>query len=132
MGDGRFGPVVPDIWEFEVSGLKVVQSWLGYRMKKRAGKKSSPLDDLRPERWTPKMSDELLELLWVMEATLAMEADLERMLDNIVGGPCFSTTELPQPKPEEKRAPGTVGEAGDLLEMMDGEDDEADAPGDDN
>ena len=34
VGDGRFGPVAPAIWEFEVSGLKVVQSWLGYRMKK--------------------------------------------------------------------------------------------------
>ena len=29
---------------FEVSGLKVVQSWLKYRMKKGAGKKSSSLD----------------------------------------------------------------------------------------
>ena len=35
VGDGRFGPVAPKVWEFEVSGLKVVQSWLGYRMKKR-------------------------------------------------------------------------------------------------
>jgi hypothetical protein len=65
-----FGPVAPEVWEFEISGLKAVQSWLGYRMKKRAGKKSSPLDDIRPERWTPKMTDELLELLWVLEATL--------------------------------------------------------------
>jgi hypothetical protein len=60
VGDGRFGPVAPAVWEFEVSGLKVVQSWLGYRMKKRAGKKSSPLDDIRPERWTARMSDEFL------------------------------------------------------------------------
>ena len=28
FGAGRFGPVAPEIWEFEVSGLKVVQSWL--------------------------------------------------------------------------------------------------------
>lgn len=63
VGDGRFGPVAPEVWEFEVSGFKVVQSWLGYRMKRRAGKKSSPLDDIRPERWTARMSDELLELL---------------------------------------------------------------------
>ena len=26
VGDGRFAPVEPDVWEFEVSGLKVVQS----------------------------------------------------------------------------------------------------------
>ena len=30
-----------------MSGLQVVASWLGYRMKKRSGKKSSPLDLLR-------------------------------------------------------------------------------------
>jgi hypothetical protein len=97
VGDGRFGPVTPQVWEFEVSGLKVVQSWLGYRMKKRAGKKSSPLDDIRPERWIPKTSDELLELLWVVEATLAMEPQLENVLDRAVAGPCFTTVDLPQP-----------------------------------
>ncbi|MCI0499316.1 MAG: N-6 DNA methylase, partial [Planctomycetales bacterium] len=39
VGDGTFGPVSKEIWEFEVSGLKVVQSWLGYRMKQRSGRK---------------------------------------------------------------------------------------------
>lgn len=130
VGDGRFGPVMPEVWEFEVSGLKVVQSWLGYRMKKRAGKKSSPLDDIRPERWTARMSDELLELLWVLELTLAMEPELEKALDRIVAGPCFTAAELPTPKPEERKAPGTASVAGGLLELMgveEGEDyDEAD------
>ena len=27
VGDGEFAPVSPDIWAFEVSALKVVQSW---------------------------------------------------------------------------------------------------------
>jgi hypothetical protein len=118
VGDGRFGPVDPEVWEFEVSGLKVVQSWLGYRMKKRAGKKSSPLDNIRPERWSARMSDELLELLWVLEATLAMEPALETMLGKIVAGPCFTTAELPLPKPQERKAPGSVGDAGGLLQIM--------------
>ena len=83
VGAGRFGPVAPEIWEFEVSGLKVVQSWLGYRMKDRKGKKSSPLDDIRPESWTAGMGDEFLELLWVLEATLDMEPELEKLLDKV-------------------------------------------------
>lgn len=123
VGDGRFGPVTPGVWELEVSGLKIVQSWLGYRMKKRAGKKSSPLDAIRPERWTARMSDELLELLWVLEATLAMEPELEKVLGKVVAGPCFTETELPKPKPEERQAPGTVAGNGGLLELM-GEEDE--------
>lgn len=130
VGDGRFGPVSPEVWEFEVSGLKVVQSWLGYRMKKRAGKKSSPLDEIRPERWTARMSDELLELLWVLDATLAMEPELEKLLDNVVAGACFTAAELPTPKSEERNAPGKVSTAGGLLELM-GVDDDADDEEDD-
>ena len=109
-----------------MSGLKVVQSWLGYRMKKRAGKKSSPLDDIRPERWTARMSDELLELLWVLESTLAMEPELEMALDKIVAGPCFTAAELPTPKPEERKAPGSVNAAGALLELMDIDEEDGD------
>ncbi|OYZ17135.1 MAG: DNA methyltransferase [Sphingomonadales bacterium 28-64-96] len=127
VGSGRIGPVSPQVWEFEVSGLKVVQSWLGYRMKKRAGKKSSPLDLIRPERWTARMSEELLELLWVLEATLAMEPDLEAQLDKIVAAPCFTSAELPEPSNEERRPPGTgTGVAGGLLGLMGIEADEED------
>jgi hypothetical protein len=118
VGNGSFGPVAPAVWDFEVSGLKVVHSWLGYRMKKRAGKKSSPLDDIRPEHWTARMSDELLELLWVLEATLAMEPELEKLLDKVVAGPCFTAAELPTPTPEERKAPGSVSAAGTLLGLM--------------
>lgn len=122
VGDGRFGPVEPEVWEFEVSGLKVVQSWLGYRMKKRAGKKSLPLDEIRPERWTARMSDELLELLWVLEATLSMEPELEKVLDKVIASHCFTAAELPTPKPEERRAPGAVVVSGDQLNMFATED----------
>lgn len=71
VGAGAFAPVVPEVYNFEVSGLKVVQSWLGYRMKNPKGKKSSPLDDIRPEKWTGNFTTELLELLWILEATIA-------------------------------------------------------------
>ena len=125
-------PVAPAVWEFDVSGLKVVQSWLGYRMKKRAGKKSSPLDDIRPERWTARMSDEFLELLGVVESTLAMEPALEKTLDKVVAGPCFTAAELPMPKPEERKAPGSVSATGALLDLMGIEEDDGDDGTDDD
>lgn len=118
LGDGLFGPVAPEIWEFEVSGLKIVQSWLGYRMKKRAGKKSSPLDDIRPERWTPALTDEFLELLWVVEATMQMEPQLMAILDKIVTGPCFDASELPTPTDADRVPPSPPSEDGDLLNLM--------------
>lgn len=132
VGDGRFGPVALGVWEFEVSGLKVVHSWLGYRMKKRAGKKSSPLDDIRPECWTARMSDEFLELLWVLESTLCMEPELEKALDKVVAGPCFTAAELPTPKPAERKAPGSVSATGALLELMGIEEDDGDVGTDDD
>ena len=51
VGEGQFVPVARELYEFDVSGLKVVQSWLSYRMRSGAGKKSSPLDETRPATW---------------------------------------------------------------------------------
>ena len=84
VGSGAFAPVAPEVYHFEVSGLKVVQSWLGYRMKNPKGKKSSPLDDIRPERWTGDFTTELLELLWILEATIAEYPAQARLLSAVV------------------------------------------------
>ena len=104
VGAGEFTPVAPELYAFEVSGLKVVHSWLKYRMKKGAGRKSSPLDDIRPTRWTSQFTTELLELLWVLEATLAAYPEQAQLLREIIAGDCFHAGELP-PVPEEMRKP---------------------------
>ena len=57
VGNGLFSPVSPEVWAYSVSGLQIVNSWLGYRIKRRRGKKSSLLDDIRPEHWIPAMTD---------------------------------------------------------------------------
>lgn len=111
VGEGKFAPVAPEVFRFEVSGLKVVQSWLKYRMKKGTGKKSSPLDDIRPERWTSQFTTELLELLWVLEATIAGYPEQARLLEAVVAGECFQADELPEVpgkmrKPPVARPPG--------------------------
>ena len=89
VGAGVFGPVAPEVYEFEVSGLKVVKSWLGYRMRSGKGKKSSPLYDIRPRRWTAQFTTELLELLWVLEYTLALYPDQAKLLDAVLAGKQF-------------------------------------------
>jgi hypothetical protein len=108
VGAGQFRPVSPEVFEFEVSGLKVVQSWLRYRMKKGAGKKSSPLDDIRPERWTSQFTTELLELLWVLDLTIAGYAEQAKLLDVVVTGPCFQADELPAVLEEMRRPAARV------------------------
>ena len=101
VGTGKFGPVSPEVWNFEVSGLKVVSSWLGYRMKKRKGRKSSPLDDIRPTRWT--QTDELLRLLAILEHTVEVTPVAAALLDEILAGPLIPATDLPKPTPDQRK-----------------------------
>jgi len=106
VGIGEIGGVGKDVFEFSVSGLDVVKSWLGYRMKKRAGRSSSELDKIRPDRWTTQMSQELLQLLWVLEQTLSRYPQMADLLDRIVAGPLFRADELPQPDAAQRKPPG--------------------------
>lgn len=101
VGTGKFGPVSPEVWNFEVSGLKVVNSWLGYRMKKRKGRKSSPLDDIRPTRWT--QTDELLRLLAILEHTIEVTPTAAALLDEILATPLIPATDLPKPTPDQRK-----------------------------
>ena len=111
VGAGAFAPVSPEVWGFSVSGLSVVKSWLGYRMRERAGRSSSELDKIRPERWTVEFTRELLELLWVLEATVAAWPELAEKLAAVVSGEVFSASDLPEPTDAERKAP-EVREAG--------------------
>jgi hypothetical protein len=106
VGDGKFAPVPPEVFDFEVSGLKVVQSWLKYRMKGGAGKKSSPLNHIRPEHWTSQFTTELLELLWVLEATVESYPEQARLLEAVIKGDCFQADELPTAADEMRKPPG--------------------------
>lgn len=105
VGEGEFRPVSREVWEYEVSGLRPLRSWLGYRMREPSGKSSSPLDEIRPERWTGEMTTELLELLWVLEATVEKEPELAAFLQSVVDSPTFEATELPRPTDAERKPP---------------------------
>ncbi len=83
-------------------------------MNKGAGKKSSPLDDIRPERWTSQFTTELLELLWVLEATVEGYPEQAKLLDVVVAGHCFRADELPE-VPEQMRKPPAARPSDDTL-----------------
>jgi hypothetical protein len=117
VGEGVFEPVSPEIWNFSVSGLQVVKSWLSYRMKEGAGKRSSPLDDMRPERWPADFTEELCRLLWIVEETVTHIPMLSELLAQIVEGPVFSAHELPIPTEEERAAPKPQTEAEEQLSL---------------
>jgi hypothetical protein len=109
VGDGLFKPVAPAVWEFEVSGLKVVQSWLGYRMKNRKGKKSSPLDDITPTNWPPEFTSELLRLLHLLEETLEIFPQQAALLEQIIKGPLLDADRLETPSDKYRKPPASHG-----------------------
>jgi hypothetical protein len=92
----------PEVWEFSVSGFQVVQHWLAHRMKKGAGKKSSPLDKIRPAAW--RFDEELQNLLWVLEHTVDLWPSLAQSLNDILTGDLFTASDFPEPRPEERGA----------------------------
>jgi len=104
VGEGVFGPVRPEVWEFSISGFQVVQSWLAYRMKAGAGKKSSTLDKIRPVTW--HFDEELLDLLLVLEHTVDLWPSLAQALTDILASDLFTAKDFPEPKPEERMAKG--------------------------
>ncbi len=97
IGSGVVGPVEPDVWEWSVSGLNVVSSWLGYRMRDGAGRarsSASPLDRLRPEAWPARYTTELLELLWVLEASVSEQPRQTALVDEICDGPLLDVAAI--------------------------------------
>jgi len=116
VGKGEIRPVSPKVYGYNVSGLEVVKSWLGYRRKNPRGRSSSPLDDIRPETWTGDMTRELLQLLWVLEATVEKEPELAALLEEIIASEVFTADQLPNPTEEERKPPKTqTGTSQDAL-----------------
>ena len=111
IGSGRFEPVSPAIWHYNVSGYEVVKSWIDRRTSERSGRKSSDLDDIRPQAWTAEFTEELLRLLWILEATVDLGPKLDDCLNCIVAGRLVAAGDLPKPAPEQQVGPTNAPDA---------------------
>ncbi|WP_419918208.1 type ISP restriction/modification enzyme [Candidatus Poriferisocius sp.] len=107
VGSGTFAPVAPEVWDFEVSGHEVLKSWLGYRMRVRKGRKSSPLDDIRPTHWT--QTEELLLVLSIIEHTVEVTPKAADLLERITAGPLIPASDLPTPTEADRKPPKKLG-----------------------
>lgn len=106
VGSGAIGPISPEVWAFEVSGLPIISSWLGYRMKKRAGKSSSPLDKVRPGTWS--FTGELLDVIAVVERLVNAQSEAAALLRLVLESTLVSTEEMPEASAAEKTAPASA------------------------
>lgn len=106
VGNGTFSPVTPEQWAYEISGMQVIKSWLGYRLAERAGRVDTrtDLDAIRPIEWA--CTDELLTLLAIVERTLALTPEAEQLLEAISSGALISPSDLPDPTSIEQAEPG--------------------------
>lgn len=105
VGSGWFGPVSQNVYEYEVSGMKVVQKWLGYRMRNRRGRRSSPLDELTPETWPATYTSELIRLLNILTHSLELHPIQNNLLNEIVEGPLLAADALGDVPPNMRKAP---------------------------
>ena len=58
------------------------------------------------------MTRELLELLWILEATVEKEPELAELLTEITSSEVFADDELPDPTDEERKPPKPEADTG--------------------
>ncbi|WP_423140659.1 type ISP restriction/modification enzyme [Parablastomonas sp. CN1-191] len=110
VGDGLISGVRSDVWDFSVTGMQVIQKWLGYRTSAppgRASTSSSALDRMRPSDWPDEWNDELLDLVRVLTRTLDLQPLASDLLTRICDGPLVDSESLPTPSDRERKPPAT-------------------------
>ena len=98
VGEGQIRPVPPRVWEYEVSGMRIVRKWFDYRKENPSGRRSSPLDAVGPNCWPSKFTTELLDLLNVLGQCAKLEPVQENILDRICQRPVIAIEDLTQAK----------------------------------
>jgi hypothetical protein len=93
VGDtGRVERVTRAMWEYEVSGKRVLTQWFGYRKKDRSkppmGDRRPPskLGEIQPDGWPAEYTTELLNVLHVLGRLIQLEPKQAGLLDAICGG----------------------------------------------
>lgn len=84
LGGGRFGPVTQEMFDYEVGGRNVLKSWIGYRSKEAAGKRTSPLDDIQSTNWEHAWTGELIELLTALRRLTEIEDAQSDLLGEVM------------------------------------------------
>ncbi|KJK43058.1 DNA methyltransferase [Streptomyces sp. NRRL F-4428] len=107
VGAGTVSPVPASAWEYEVRGVRVLESWFAARTAHR-GPEADGLAALGPAAWPQSWTSELLALV----TTLALLAELAPERAAFEPGPGLSAAELRAagvlPAPAWSRRPASV------------------------
>ncbi|MFJ9246348.1 type ISP restriction/modification enzyme [Streptomyces sp. NPDC101776] len=106
LDEGRISPVPPGSWDFEVSGVRVLEEWFTSRTSESA--EPGTLAAIRPTTWQQTWTSELLELITV----LALLAELRPQQEQLTVTDPITSAELRKagvlPVPEWTRRPASV------------------------
>ncbi|MEQ1944017.1 type ISP restriction/modification enzyme [Mesorhizobium sp. VNQ89] len=92
VGGGHIDNVPPAVWNYEVSGKRVVWHWFSYRKRDRTRpqigdrRPPSPLDKVQPEHWLAEYTSDLIDLLNVLGRLVELEPRQADLLDRILAG----------------------------------------------
>ncbi len=93
VGAGHIDHVSPAMWDYQVSGKRVLRQWFSYRKRDRErpviGDRRPPsaLEETQAGAWLPEYTAELLELLNVLGLLTDMEPAQAGLLARICAAP---------------------------------------------
>jgi hypothetical protein len=94
VGGGYIAPVSPAVWEYEVSGRKIVKRWFDSRKREPDGRRSSALDDVVATSWDPDWTTELIDLLNMLTMLVELEPAQVALLARVMDGPLITVDDL--------------------------------------
>ncbi|MFJ9039084.1 type ISP restriction/modification enzyme [Streptomyces sp. NPDC102406] len=94
VGPGTFTGVPPEVWHYEVGGMRIVKKWFGYRKASPTSRKTSPLDDMHVTSWPREWTEELIDLLSVLRRLVDLSPAQQTLTTSIVNAPVITVADL--------------------------------------
>lgn len=94
VGEGSFGPVPEEVWNFDVGGMLVLRHWFGYRKDSPNNKKTSPLDKYHVDVWSGEWTEELIKLLSVLRRLVDLLPAQRELLAEVLANPVITEAHL--------------------------------------
>lgn len=94
VGTGVFRGVTERMRQYDVGGRNVLDSWFTARCGKPKGRNLTDLDWMRSERWKPRWSSELIEILKALQPLTRLEPSQASLLEHVLNGPLIDVAEL--------------------------------------
>ena len=100
IGGGYIDNVQPAVWEYEISGKKVLAQWFSYRRLDRSRpifgdrRQPSALGKIQPDGWLAEYTTELINVLNVLSRLVELEPRQSDLLTRICDAPLMSADYL--------------------------------------